>query len=74
MSPEVINRTADAAALSALVETASGYRFYFGVYVLGVSRFTPVHVVLIDPFNKLIVYPSLLRSVRATWNQSFGTA
>jgi hypothetical protein len=27
---ELINRTAHAAALSALVETATGYRFYFG--------------------------------------------
>jgi hypothetical protein len=24
----------------------------------------------IDPFRKLIVYPSLMRSVRATWNQA----
>jgi len=28
---------------------------------------------LIDPFRKLIVYPSLLRSVHARWNQAFGT-
>jgi hypothetical protein len=71
---ELINRTAHAAALSALVETASGYRFYFGVYVRRVGRFTPVYMALINPFRKLIVYPSLLRSVRATWNQAFGTA
>lgn len=71
---ELINRTAHAAALSALVETASAYRFYFGVYVRRVSRFTPVYMALIDPFRKLIVYPSLLRSVRATWNRTFGTA
>ena len=70
---EVINRTAHAAALSALVETASAYRFYFGVYVRSVSRFTPVYMALIDPFRKLVVYPSLLRTVRATWNQTFGT-
>jgi Protein of unknown function (DUF2867) len=30
---ELINRTAHAAALGALVETANAYRFYFGVYV-----------------------------------------
>ena len=71
---ELINRTAHAAALSALVETANAYRFYFGVYVRSVSRFTPVYMALIDPFRKLVVYPSLLRSVRATWNQTFGTA
>ncbi len=70
---ELINRTAHAAALSALVETATAYRFYFGVYVRSVSRFTPFYMALIDPFRKLMVYPSLLRSVRARWNQAFGT-
>ena len=70
---EVINRTAHAAALSALVETASAYRFYFGVYVRRVGRFTPIYMAVIEPFRKLIVYPSLLRSVRATWNKAFGT-
>ena len=70
---ELINRTAHAAALSALVETATAYRFYFGVYVHSVSRFTPFYMALIDPFRKLIVYPSLLHSVRTRWNQAFGT-
>jgi len=70
---EVINRTAHAAALSALVEMANTYRFYFGVYVCNVSRFTPIYMTLIDPFRKVIVYPSLLRSVRASWNEAFGT-
>jgi hypothetical protein len=49
---EVINRTAHAAALSALVEKASAYRFYFGVYVRSGSRFTPIYMALIDPFRK----------------------
>jgi hypothetical protein len=71
---ELINRTAHAAALSALVETANGYRFYFGVYVRSVSRFTPIYMALIDPFRKLVVYPSLLRTVRAKWNKTFGKA
>jgi hypothetical protein len=70
---ELINRTAHAAALSTLVETATAYRFYLGVYVRSVSRFTPFYMALIDPFRKLIVYPSLLRSIRARWNQAFGT-
>lgn len=70
---ELINRTAHAAALSALVETATDYRFYLGVYVRSVNRFTPFYMALIDPFRKLIVYPSLLRSVRARWNQAIGT-
>src|SRR5712691_2371095 len=71
---ELINHTAHAAALSALVKTANGYRFYFGVYVRRVSRFTPIYMALIGPFRKLVVYPSLLRTVRAKWNKVHGTA
>jgi hypothetical protein len=71
---ELINRTAHAGVLSALVETASAYRFYFGVYVRSVGRFTPLYMALIDPFRKLVVYPSLVRSVPANWNRAFGTA
>ena len=70
---EVMNRTVHGAVLSALVETPDAYRFYFAVYVRPVSRLTSVYMALIDPFRKLIVYPSLLRSVRTTWNQAFGT-
>jgi len=70
---EIINRTAHAAALSALVETEGVYRFYFGVYVRNLGHFTPIYMALIDPFRKLIVYPSLLRTVGETWNETFGT-
>jgi len=69
---ELINLTVHAAALSTLVETPAGYRFYFGVYVCNINRFTPFYMAVIDPFRKLIIYPSLLRSVRARWNQAFG--
>jgi hypothetical protein len=69
---ELVNRTAHAAAFGALVEMANHYRFYFAVYVQSVGGFTPVYMALIDPFRKLIVYPSLLRGVRENWNQSFG--
>jgi hypothetical protein len=58
--------------VSALVEASDGYRFYFGVYVASVSRLTPVYMTVIDPFRKLIIYPSILRSVRTTWNDVFG--
>jgi len=67
---ELLNRTAHAAALSALVEKANGYRFYFAVYVQSVSRLTPFYMAAIDPFRKLIVYPSLLRTVRANWERT----
>jgi hypothetical protein len=69
---ELVNRTAHAAAVSALIETPNMYRYYFAVYVRKVGPFTPIYMALIDPFRKLIVYPSLLRSVRANWNHEFG--
>jgi hypothetical protein len=69
---EVINRTVHGAALSALVDTGDAYRLYFAVYVHGIGRLTPVYMALIDPFRRLIVYPSLLRSVRTTWTEVFG--
>src|SRR5438105_4723865 len=68
---ELINRTVHAAALSALVETPTAYRYYLAVYVRSVSAFTPFYMAVIDPFRKMIVYPSLLRSVHARWNQAF---
>jgi hypothetical protein len=66
---ELINRTAHAAVLTTLVETASSHRFYFAVYVRSVGLITPIYMALIDPFRKLVVYPSLLRSVRANWKR-----
>jgi hypothetical protein len=70
---ELINRTVHAAALSALVEAANSYRFYFAVYVRSVGWLTPFYMAVIDPFRKLIVYPSLLRSVRANWEKNLGS-
>jgi Protein of unknown function (DUF2867) len=67
---ELINRTVHAAALSALAETASGYRFYFAVYVRNVGWCTPLYIAAIDPFRKLIIYPGLMRSVRANWDRA----
>jgi hypothetical protein len=71
---ELINRTVHGAALAAILETTDAYRFYFGVYVRCVSRFTPIYMALIGPFRKLVVYPLFLRAVRARWNRTFGTA
>ena len=68
---EVLNRTAHAAALGALVETPTAYRYYFAVYVKNVGRLTPIYMNLIDPVRRLIVYPSLLRSVQARCDQAF---
>jgi hypothetical protein len=69
---ELANRTVHGAALSALVETRDAYRFYFGIYVRNISWFTPVYLAVIDPFRKLILFPSLLSSVRTAWDDAFG--
>jgi hypothetical protein len=66
---EIQNRTVHAAALSALLKSASGYRFYFAVYVRPGAWITSLYMGIIDPFRKWIIYPALLRSVRATWDQ-----
>ena len=66
---EIHNRTVHAAALSALAKSPDGYRFYFAVYVRPTTWLTPLYMALIDPFRKWIIYPSLLKSIRAAWDQ-----
>jgi len=67
---EIQNRTVNAAALSALTERADGYRFYFAVYVRRSSWITPFYMRLIDPFRRWIIYPAMLKTIRATWDRS----
>jgi hypothetical protein len=67
---EIQNRTVHGAALSALAERADSYRFYFAVYVCQRTWITPLYMGLIDPFRKWIIYPALLKRVRATWDQN----
>ena len=67
---EVQNRTVHAAALSALVKREDSYRFYFAVYVRQRTWITPFYMALIDPFRKWIIYPALLKNLRATWDQN----
>jgi Protein of unknown function (DUF2867) len=67
---EIQNRTVHAAALSALAENANSYRFYFAVYVRQRTWITPFYMGLIDPFRRWIIYPALLKKIRATWDQN----
>jgi hypothetical protein len=67
---EIQNRTVHAAALSALVKKAGGYRFYFAVYVRQRTWITPFYMGLIDPFRKWIIYPAMLKTIRATWDRN----
>ena len=67
---ELHNRTAHAAALSVLVPTADGYRFYLAIYVANTGWMTPLYMALIDPFRKLVIYPAMLKGIRAAWMSS----
>jgi hypothetical protein len=67
---EIENRTVHAAALSALTKKAGGYRFYFAVYVRQSSWITPLYMGLIDPFRRWIIYPAMLKTIRATWDRN----
>ena len=67
---EIQNRTVHGAALSALVESADSYRFYFAVYVCQGTWVTSLYMGLIDPFRKWIIYPAMLKTIRATWDQN----
>ena len=67
---EIQNRTVHAAALSALAKRADSYRFYFAVYVRQRTWITPFYMGLIDPFRRWIIYPALLKKIRASWDQN----
>jgi hypothetical protein len=67
---EIQNRTVHAAALSALAKRTDSYRFYFAIYVRQRTWITPFYMGLIDPFRKWIIYPALLKNIRANWDQN----
>jgi hypothetical protein len=64
---EARNATVHAFSCMALSRTTNGYRMYWAIYVLNVSRFTPLYMAIIEPFRRLLVYPSILRQLRAAW-------
>jgi hypothetical protein len=64
---EVRNATVHAFSCMTIHPTASGYRFYWAIYVKSVSRFTPIYMALIEPFRRFIVYPAILRRLRDSW-------
>lgn len=66
---EIHNSTVHAFSVFALVERASSYRLYWGIYVQPVGRITSWYMRLIDPFRRLIIYPAVLRHIRAAWSR-----
>ena len=64
---EIRNATVHGYACMVLVPRAEGYRFYLGVYVKPVSRWTPLYMAAIEPFRRFIVYPAMLQRIRKAW-------
>lgn len=65
---EIRNATVHAFSLFALIEQPGGHRFYWAIYVEPVGRITRWYMRLIDPFRRLVVYPAMLRQIRAAWS------
>ncbi len=68
---EVINRTVHAFLLFALEPTEDGYMLYWVIYVKPVNRLTPFYMALIDPFRRLVIYPSLIRRFEELWRRKW---
>jgi len=63
---EILNATVHGYVCTALVRTVTGYRLYWGIYVLPVSWLTRPYLIVIEPFRR-ILYPAMLRRIRRAW-------
>lgn len=66
---EIQNATVHGFSVFALVERSSGYRLYWAIYVQPVGRITSWYMRLIDPFRRVLIYPAMLRHIRAAWTR-----
>jgi hypothetical protein len=69
---EIRNATVQGYVSVALVPTATGYRLYWGVYVIPVSRLTRPYLLGIEPFRRFLLYPVMLRRIRRGWLAVYG--
>jgi hypothetical protein len=68
---ELRNATVHAFLALALTPSRDGYTLYMAIYVKPVNRFTTFYMALIDPFRRLVVYPSLGRHARQRWSRRY---
>jgi hypothetical protein len=64
---ELINGTVHAFVALAIEPHGENDRLYLAVYVKPVNRLTPVYMAFIDPFRRLLVYPTVIRHVEHAW-------
>ena len=69
---EIRNATVQGYVCTALIPTATGYRFFLAVYVLPVSWFTRPYLIAIEPFRRFLLYPAVLRRIRRAWLEKYG--
>jgi Protein of unknown function (DUF2867) len=69
---ETWNATVHGYVCTALQGTETGYRLYWGVYVLPVSWLTRPYLIAIEPFRRFILYPAMLRRIRRAWLAAYG--
>ena len=70
---ETRNATVHGCICTALARTATGYRLYWGVYVVPVSWLTRPYLLAIEPFRRFVLYPAMLRRIRHAWLATYGT-
>jgi hypothetical protein len=68
---ETLNATVHGFMCTALARTATGYRLYWGIYVIPVSWLTRPYLMAIAPFRR-VLYPAMLRRVRRAWLAAYG--
>ncbi len=68
---EIINGTVHAFLAMALEKKECGYCLYYAVYVKPVSWLTPVYMAMINPFRRLLVYPTMLTAIRRSWVEEY---
>ena len=56
---------------TALVPRDGGYILYWAVYVKPGGLGTRLYMALIDPFRRRIVYPGMIREMRAAWVRTY---
>jgi uncharacterized protein DUF2867 len=69
---EIRNATVHGFLASALIPRGDGFLLYWAIYVKPVSRLTWAYMAMIDPFRRLLLYPTMIREMQAAWSQEYG--
>jgi hypothetical protein len=68
---EIVNRTVHCFVVTTSEETAGGYGLTVAIYVRKLNWFTPVYMALTAPVLEWVVYPSMTRGIRRSWERAF---